>query len=67
MAKFSEMEIFIGQIKEAIATKPTYVDNGFDIDDVHQRIENYKKTVNQLLTTPSPPKGKEEKKQEPKE
>jgi ribosomal protein L12E/L44/L45/RPP1/RPP2 len=49
-----------------IASKKTYEDSGFKIDEVLQKFEEYKLAVNKILSSPVPTQKSSEKKAEAK-
>ena len=58
------MESYINVINQVLATKKPFEDVGFDIEEVHQKLDAFKATINALLNAPppkqpSPPKAKE--------
>jgi len=59
----SDMEKYTSDLKAAISQKQTYQDPGYDINEVHKKIDNYKREVSKILTS-SPPKPKEPEKNE---
>ena len=62
----SDMEKYTSDVKAAISQKQMHEDPGYDINDIHQKIDNYKKEVSKILTS-SPPKAKEPEKNGKKE
>jgi hypothetical protein len=57
------MESYLNVIKQTIAAKKPYEDTGFDIDEVHNKLDALKNTVYLLINTltkkQSPPKKAE--------
>lgn len=58
MAKYSEMEKYLSDIKKNTATKKTYEDPGYEIEDVLHKLDTFKAEVNYLLTNPALPAPK---------
>lgn len=52
--KLSEMDSYFQTIQTAIAPKKTYEDSGYNIDEVLKKLEDYKFSVNKILTSPPP-------------
>lgn len=49
------MESYFNVIDQTIASKKPFEDIGFDIDEVHQKYDSFKLTVNSLFNA-TPPK-----------
>lgn len=62
----SELDTFLSSIKTAIESKKTSEDPGFSIDDVNNRLDTFKYSVNSILNSP-PPVQKPDDKAPPKE
>lgn len=62
ISKFTEMESYFNVIKQTISSKPLHEDTGFDIDDVHMKLDTFKQVITQLLNAQPP---KEEPKSQP--
>ena len=61
------MDQYFSNIQAAIASKKTYEDSGFKIDEVSQKFDDYKSAVNKVLASPAPSQNKSsEKKAEAK-
>ena len=52
--KFNEITKHLGDIKAALNSKKPYEDTGFNIHEVHAKIDEYKAQVNKILSTPPP-------------
>lgn len=53
------MQKFFSDIQAAMDSKKPYEDVGFSIHDVQHRFEEYKASVNKILTSPPQPAAKE--------
>ncbi len=52
--RLSEMDQYFSNMQTVIAAKKTYEDSGYKIDEVMQKLEDYKLAVNKILASPAP-------------
>lgn len=65
LAKYTEMQAYFNELQTTIGGKPLYEEPGYQIDDVHMKLDTFKDTVNKLFTAPPPqPEKSAEKKAE---
>lgn len=52
--KHTEMQSYLNQVQTAVAGKQLYEEPGYNIDEIHKKLDEFKDNVNKLFTTPPP-------------
>ena len=54
MNKHTEMQQYLKTVQTSIGGKQLYEEPGYNIDEIHKKLDEFKDSVNKLFAAPSP-------------
>jgi len=54
LQKHTDIDTYLATVKSTIDQKKPHEDPGFSIDEIHHKIDDFKRTISKIFTSPAP-------------